>query len=408
MIKKMKVFFGFSLVLVLILSSSRPALAASLSVDDDSVECPDAGFTTIQGAVDAAAPGDEIRVCPGTYDEQIRITKRLTIIGPSGNSAVVKPSVMTANTTNQFTGIPIAAVLLVRGTTDVTIKRLTIDGVDNGIAACEPTLIGIFYRDASGTIRDVDIRNMRLGGGLEGCKSGLGIFVQKLRGRVKEVRVENSRIHDYQKNGITGTERGTKIRVGGNTVTGIGPTSGAAQNGIQIGFGATGQVDRNVVMNHIWSPCVSVSDCAFSAAGLAIVKAKNVSIRGNTVGSSQCGICLSGIEGRVNTSQVIRNRVFDTGVFDGIALSGDNNEVRRNTIINSGRSGIFLDGDNNRILRNNIDGAPIGVLKATGSEGNVIRGNRFVNPRTPLQDTAGKAADPTAVQSVERKLAPFR
>src|SRR5919108_5122516 len=84
MIKKISVFFGFSgLVMVFVLSGSRPALAADLFVDDDGVECPDAEFTTIQEAVDAAAPGDRIRVCPGTYDEQISITKpSLRIVGP--------------------------------------------------------------------------------------------------------------------------------------------------------------------------------------------------------------------------------------------------------------------------------------------------------------------------------------
>ena len=262
MIKKIRVFSGFSgLVLVLVLSSSRPALAVDLFVDDDGVECPDAGFTTIQDAVDAAAPGDRIRVCPGTYDEQISITKPLRIVGPLNDSAVVQPLGMTANTTNGVDGTPIAAVVLVRGTTGVIIRRLTIDGVNNGITACQPTLVGIFYRNASGEIRDVAIKNMILGVGLEGCQSGLGIFVQKPGGMVREVMVVNSSIHDYQKNGITGNEPGTRIRATGNVVTGIGPTSGAAQNGIQIGFGATGQIDGNVVINHIWSPCVSVSDC---------------------------------------------------------------------------------------------------------------------------------------------------
>ncbi|MDQ3776886.1 MAG: right-handed parallel beta-helix repeat-containing protein [Pseudomonadota bacterium] len=406
MIKKIRLFFGFSgLVLVLVLSSSRPALAATLVVDDDRVECPNAGFTTIQGAVDVARRGDRIRVCPGTYNEQIGITEPLSIIG---NNAVVKPSVMTANTTNQFTGIPIAAVILVRDT-DVTISGLTIDGGDNRIAACEPTLIGIFYQNASGRIRNVDIMNMKLGAGLEGCQSGLGIFAQKLGGRVKEVRVETSRIHGYQKNGITATERGTKIRVDRNTVTGIGPTVGAAQNGIQIGFGATGEINRNVVMNHIWSPCVSVDDCAFAATGLAIVRTKNVSIRGNTVGNSQCGICLSGRdEGQVNVSQVIRNTVFGTLVFDGIALTGNNNEVGRNIIIDSSRCGILVNGDRNEILRNRINGARCGVLETPGSTGNVIRGNRFVNARTQRQNTAREAADPTAVQSDEASLELFR
>jgi nitrous oxidase accessory protein NosD len=410
MIKKISVFFGFSgLVLVLALSSSRLALAADLFVDDDSVECPDAEFTIIQDAVDEADPGDSIRVCPGTYDEQISISKPLRIIGPSSNSAVVKPLGMTANTTNRVNGIPIAAVVLVRGTTDVTIRRLTIDGVNNGITDCEPTLVGIFYRNASGEIRDVAIRNMILGVGLEGCQSGLGIFAQKPvgAGRVREVRVVNSSIHDYQKNGITGNEPGVKIQATGNVVTGIGPTSGVAQNGIQIGFGATGQINENTVINHIWAPCVSVSDCAAVGADLLILNTNNVSILENTVGKSQCGICLSGIDdGQVNDSQVIGNMVFDTDVFDGIALTGNNNEVRLNTITNSDRAAIFLQGDNNSVRRNNINEALIGVLEATGSEGNVIVENRFINTPTPVQGPAGKA-DPSAEQPVER-AEPFR
>jgi nitrous oxidase accessory protein NosD len=152
---------------------------------------------------------------------------------------------------------------------------------------------------------------------------------------------------------------------------------------------------------------VSVDNYAVSATGLAIVKTKQVSIRGNTVGNSQCGICLSGIEGQVNRSQVIRNTVFDTLVFDGIAVSGNRNKVTRNNTTNSGRAGIFVNGKRNEIVRNNIDGARFGVLEAPGSEGNVISNNEFVNPRTPLQDTAGEATDSTAVQSDGANVAPF-
>jgi len=41
----------------------------TLLVDDDKVQCPTAGFTTIQAAVDAAPAGATIRVCAGTYTE---------------------------------------------------------------------------------------------------------------------------------------------------------------------------------------------------------------------------------------------------------------------------------------------------------------------------------------------------
>ena len=56
------------------------------------------------------------------------------------------------------------------------------------------------------------------------------------------VTVRNSSVHDFQKNGITGNEVGTTLTVSSNEVRGLGPTNGAAENGVQLGFGATGRV----------------------------------------------------------------------------------------------------------------------------------------------------------------------
>jgi len=91
---------GSALVSALFCGSS--ALAGTLLVDNDMVECPDAGFTSIQTAVDAAASGDVIQVCPGTYDEQVEITKPLSLVGVGrdGNKAVVvQPSIPIASKT---------------------------------------------------------------------------------------------------------------------------------------------------------------------------------------------------------------------------------------------------------------------------------------------------------------------
>ncbi|MGQ0714853.1 MAG: right-handed parallel beta-helix repeat-containing protein [Gemmatimonadaceae bacterium] len=47
----------------------------TLVVDNDLADCPNADFTTIQGAVTAAEPGATILVCAGTYLEQVVIAK---------------------------------------------------------------------------------------------------------------------------------------------------------------------------------------------------------------------------------------------------------------------------------------------------------------------------------------------
>jgi hypothetical protein len=47
--------------------------ARTLVVDDDGVQCPNASYTVIQRAIDAAATGDTIRVCGGTYTGDVTI-----------------------------------------------------------------------------------------------------------------------------------------------------------------------------------------------------------------------------------------------------------------------------------------------------------------------------------------------
>lgn len=73
-------------VAVATVSPAVPSQAAQavLIVDDNGAQCPGAPFTTIQAAIAAASPGDEIRVCAGTYNEVVTVNKaNLRLVGPS-------------------------------------------------------------------------------------------------------------------------------------------------------------------------------------------------------------------------------------------------------------------------------------------------------------------------------------
>ena len=247
----------------------------------------------------------------------------------------------------------------------------------------------------------VAVRNMTLSPNLNGCQSGSAILIQSGGGRTSVVEVEGSSIHDYQKNGITANEVGTKVRIEDNVVTGLGPTTGATQNGIQIGFGADGSITRNTVANHIWSPCVSLESCDSddTADDILVYQSDGVSVEQNVAGISQTGIAIA-----ANHAHVTRNHVFDTLIFDGIELAGNDNDaagndndaagndndVTDNSITHSDRAGVFIDGNNNDVRRNRINEAAFGVLKEAGSTGNVIRNNDFSNALVKVQDPAGR------------------
>ena len=57
----------------------------------------------------------------------------------------------------------------------------------------------------------------------------------------------------YQKGGITANGIGVSVQIRDNVVTGDGPTTRTAQNGIQIGYGATATVMKNTVTGNSYT-----------------------------------------------------------------------------------------------------------------------------------------------------------
>jgi nitrous oxidase accessory protein NosD len=354
---------------------------AHLLVDDDKVECPTAQYTTIQDAINHAAPGDVIRVCPGTYAEQVVIAKNLHI--RADNGAIVMPTGASPNAIDVFSGNSLAALILVQNTENVEIEGLIVDGTNNGLTGCSPDLIGILYQNASGHIHHNAIRHLKLAATLSGCQSGEGIIAQSGSGGSATVQISENSVEDYQKNGITGDESGTEVTINKNVVTGIGPTSGAAQNGIQVGFGAQGRVTNNSVADNVWAPCVSVTDCTANGTGILIFQSNGVDVEGNSVGTNQVGIAVEGQQARIAS-----NTVFNSLVLSGVAVIGDDNRVTDNQITHSDQVAIIVQGNSNRISGNEITEAAVGIFKASGFTGNALSNNSFFATLIPVVDPA--------------------
>lgn len=86
------------------------AFASTWTVDDDKADCPNAAFTSIQAAVNQAAPWDTVVICAGLYEEQsvptsgnntpsqagsrngLTITKPLTLKGAGASKVTIRPA----------------------------------------------------------------------------------------------------------------------------------------------------------------------------------------------------------------------------------------------------------------------------------------------------------------------------
>jgi parallel beta-helix repeat protein len=397
------------LALIVLAALSKQAFASS-SATVGLCAGPGTHYTTIQAAVNA--PGvTTVEVCPGTYPEQVTITGNLTLKGiASGTSdaavVVVPAGGLVTNGVVDIFGFPTAAQILVQNAT-VTISHITVDGANDGLTDCSVDAIGIYYQNASGTITDNAVRNVLLAPALQGCQDGLAINVESTTG--SSVTVSNNSVRNYDKNGITASgpdngSPGPNVTVTGNTVIGLGATTVIAQNGIQVGYGATGKVTSNNVIDDIYINPPGCAPSCTGSSGILIYGSANVTISDNTVESTQFGIVpvTESATLTANGTIIRSNHVGGTQLYDAIDLCSDGNTAESNLIYGSAQSGIHVDGEcppstgsGTTVTGNTINEACAGVLLGTGS-GNTTAPNTYLNVTntTLVGDTCPPASAP--------------
>lgn len=405
MIKKKNVLRP-SLFLMLALATcfvARTAQASAVSVGTPN--CTSLiNFATIQLAVNAVSAGSTIKVCPGNYPEQVVINKKLILIGittATQNAVVISPPVggMIVNTTDQRGAV--AAQVLVQNTAGpVTISNLTVDGKGNQYNTAD--LRGILYQDASGTVKNVAVRNVVPNDTPSGVQSGQGIMVETTNSSNASLTVLNSSVHNYNKNGILARYTGAVLVATGNYVQGYGPTAVIAQNGIELAFnGATGTIKNNTVIDNFYTPNDS------SSSNILLYDAKengSIVVSGNTLGNSNVAISLfTSTPGTYGDGvSVSGNKIFGTSTFDGIDVCTNGNAITNNTIFNSAESGIHLDascggtGIGNGVTGNTIlESACAGILADSGT-GTVGAGNVYFTVPFPVTSSSASCSLPAS------------
>ena len=328
--------------------------------------CPQSyvNFSTIQAAINAAPAGSTIKVCPGNYPEQILITKKLTLEGilSGGQDAtvIVPPAGGVQVNTNDQRGT-VAAMVLVQNTAGpVAISNLTVDGTGNKFTSDD--LRGILFQDASGVVNHVAVRNIVPNDTPTGDQSGQGIMVETTSSNSASLTVENSAVHNYNKNGIVARYAGATLTASGNYVQGNGVVASglAAQNGIEIAFdGATGTIKNNTVIDNIYGD----SNVATSSDILLYDAEENggITVSGNILGNSQdtIGLYTDAAPGTYGDGVTVSaNKIYGTSssVGDAIDVCTSGNTVTGNTIFSTTQSGVHVDASCGAGLANKVTG----------------------------------------------------
>ncbi len=273
---------------------------STLWVDDDS---PQSGITgRVQEGVDRVT-GSLVHVVTGTYEEQVEIDKTLTLLGFGADSTFIHSPVTLAK--HFTTGADNYPVIFVHDADDVEIKDLTVDGLGRGNGNYR--FEGIAYYNAGGTVLGCHVEDIREEP-YSGNQHGVAIYAYTDTAVARTLNVTGCAIAGYQKNAMALSGAHLTAHVDSCQVTGYGPADFIAQNGIQLGYGATGTIGTispNTVSGHSYTPhdwaasgillyatsgTVQVADNIVSenSEGIYAIDASAV-ITGNQVSATQAG-----------------------------------------------------------------------------------------------------------------------
>jgi hypothetical protein len=351
---------------------------------------PGTQFSTIQAAVNAAPAGSTIQVCPGGYPEQVVIEKTVSlqgIIKAGLEGSFILPPVggFVPNDT-----LNIVPQLLVKNTTGVNVTNLIVDAANNGATCNGPSLAGILYHNASGTVNKVTVRNQSVSGG---CYSeGLAAIVDNQQAQT--VNVENSDFRNIGGAMIDAEGQGLTANATNNFIA--GPAGfGLATYGFFYDKNVKGSIMENTVTDLVL-PVIQVGHPLQASIAIAVSCTSGLTISGNMISNTQGGIvaaCLTSGSGGLGGHTITGNKIFNTQTYDGILMYGDNNTITNNTMVASGESGIHFDatyggGSNNTASGNTITETCAGILSSGAVTGNKVSANVYNSAYSPTLKSA--------------------
>jgi hypothetical protein len=319
-------------------------------------------FTTISQAVSSVPSGSTVQVCPGTYAEQVTISKPLSLTGIASGTAnqaviTVPSGGLVQNVVSMF-GELVGAQILVQGAGPVNITNIAVDGT-GGDTSCLIWLAGIFYGSgSSGTVSRV-----RASGQIDGT-CGVGIWAENANSQSQSVTVQSSTVYNVDSAGIfagSGTTPTLTATFSNNVVNASAAVAAIDSDSVQ------GKVNANNVSNSVFG----------------VYDLSTINVQGNTImGATTAGIFMAN-GGTASANQV-------SGSSEGVLLGASGATLTNNTIVTSTTAGVELGCFSATLNGNLINDAPVGVDAAPTTV--VLGSNSFANTATTFTNGCASAA----------------
>jgi hypothetical protein len=197
---------------------------------------------------------------------------------------------------------------------------------------------------------------------LNGTQHGVAIYFRSffLTGSASGT-ISNDTFTNYQKGGIVANGQGVNVAITDNTVTGQGRVDYIAQNGIQVGYGASASVMRNTVTGNAYTGANNASSGGILVVGGAAYGTcpdgnvcpytVNTRIIQNTVRESDVGIWLSNADASFAPPSSATNIKAVNNVLSNTAVTNVSGCVTQGY-----QAGVSDEGNNDKIVTNTISG----------------------------------------------------
>jgi hypothetical protein len=282
-------------------------------------------------------------------------TTDTTILIPNGFTMDLNQNTITG--VDPAGGHFVGAVVKNGGTeAEITNGTITVAGLSDVCDAGDNRLRGVMFKGASGSISNLRVLNINQGP--SGCQEGNAIEVRNDgdSATTTRVTVDSNTVTGYQKTGIV-CNFDVNVTVTNNTVSGGGPVSYIARNGIQLGWGATGMIKRNTVSGNSYTGqdvsggIIVVGGPYYGEAYCVGVQVMQNTITNNDIGAflSQADIGFAApatatnikvVNNTISNSAVTNGYVYQAGVSD----VGNNDKIVSNTISGAGYNTATLPG----------------------------------------------------------------
>ena len=297
--------------------------------------CKNPGFTSIQSALDAAAPASTIEICGGAYKEQLHIENAVTLTG------IASPTVsLPATPADSETACDVALNAALGGEDQDLVSICTAGtvGINNVTFeakwpedTCDDSLYGILV--AGGATLDTSGVTVDGAGAfpINGCQGGVGIEVGSQGGeQVGHATLSHDTIENYQKNGVTVNGSGSTAAVTSTTITGAGPAE-QGQNGIQISRGATANISKAKISRDecdIVGTCGTGSSVQWAEDGAGVLfylPGSPSTVSRSDLSNNDIGVeYVSGSAERPETPEITLNSDKVTGGYASVQLNQGN------------------------------------------------------------------------------------